>query len=94
MNQKIQNGVSGISITKEREAETETNFLCKIEFYYPDNKDELNDTIEELKLKGRSNESDNKMNVNVFGEKTIRDRLIVFDDVSGLADKSKKFISF
>ena len=86
--------VSGISITKEREAEIETNFSCKIEFYYPDNKDELNDTTEELKLRSRSHESDDKTNVNVFGEKTIRDRLIVFDDVSGLADESKKFISF
>ena len=35
-----------------------------------------------------------KNNVNVFGEKLIRDRLIVFDDVSGLADDSKKFVSF
>ena len=26
-----------------------------------------------------------------FGEKTNRDQLIVMDDVSGLADKSKKF---
>ena len=84
--------VSGISITKERETETETNFSCK--FYYPDNKHELNDTIEELKLKSRRDESDNKTNVNVFREKTIRDRLIVFDNVSGLADESKKFISF
>ena len=52
----------------------------------------MNDTIEELKLKSRSDESDNKTNVNVFGEKTIHDRLIVFDDVSGLADESKTFI--
>ena len=29
-----------------------------------------------------------------FGEKSTRDRLIVFDDVSGLADTSKKFVSF
>ena len=54
----------------------------------------MNDTIEELKLKSRNDESDNKTNVNVFVEKTICDRLIVFDDVSSLADKSKKFISF
>ena len=38
---------------------------------------------------------DNLKNVkNIFGEKSVRDRLIVFDDVSGLADDSKKFISF
>ena len=29
-----------------------------------------------------------------FGENSIRDRLIVFDNVSGLADNSKKFASF
>ena len=65
--------VSGISITNEREGEIETNFSCKIEFYYLDNNDELNDTIEGLKFKSRSEESDNKTNVNVLGEKTIRD---------------------
>ena len=58
--------VSGISITKEREAEIETNFSCKIEIYYPDNKDELNDTIEELKLKSRSDESDKKNKCKCF----------------------------
>ena len=31
---------------------------------------------------------------NIFGEKSVRDRLIVFDDVSGLTDDSKKFVSF
>ena len=38
---------------------------------------------------------DNLKNVkNIFGEKSVHDRLIVFDDVSGLADDSKKFVSF
>ena len=39
--------------------------------------------------------SDEEDIVNIgFGEKAKRDRLIVMDDVSGLADKSKKFASF
>ena len=37
---------------------------------------------------------DNLKNVkNIFGEKSVRDRLIVFDDVSGLADDLKKFVN-
>ena len=35
-----------------------------------------------------------KLNINVFGENSIHNRLIVFDDVSGLADNSKKFAIF
>ena len=37
----------------------------------------------------RSDETDNKNNVNnIFGEKTTRDRLIVLNEVSDLADES------
>ena len=57
--------------------------------------DELSDQLDEFKLESKSNELDNLKNVkNIFGEKSVRDRLIVFDDVSGLADDSKKFFSF
>ena len=87
--------VSGIRLSKKREAEIETNFSCKIEFHYPADEDELSDQLEEFKLKSENDESTDSNNVNnVFGEKSIRDRLIVFDDVSGLADDSKKFVSF
>ena len=40
-----------------------------------------------------SNEDDDIVNIG-FGEKTNRNRLILMDVVSGLADKSKKFASF
>ena len=57
--------------------------------------DELSDQLDQFKLESKSNELDNLKNVkNIFGEKSVRDRLIVFDDVSGLADYSKKFFSF
>ena len=91
--------VSGIRLSKKREAEIESNFSCEIDFSYPNDEDELVDKLEEFKLESES-EDDNSNNlnndniVNVFGEKTTRDKLIVFDDVSGLADDSKKFISF
>ena len=87
--------VSGIELSKTREAEIETNFSCKVNFHYPSDEDELSDQLDQFKLESKSNETDNLKNVkNIFGEKSVRDRLIVFDDVSGLADDSKKFVSF
>ena len=87
--------VSGIYLTKEREAEIESNFNCKVKFAYPSDKDELADKLEEYKLESETEKKDkNKDNVNIFGEKSERDKLIVLDDVSGLADDSKKFVNF
>ena len=92
--------VSGIRLSQRREAEIASNFSCDIEFSYPNDADELSDKLEEFKLESESDETTttttttNNNNVNVFGEKSARDRLIVFDDVSGLADDSKKFVSF
>ena len=57
--------------------------------------DKLSDQLYQFKLGSKSNETDNLKNVkNIFGEKSVRDRLIVFDNISGLADDSKKFVSF
>ena len=93
--------ISGISLTKNREAEIQTNFSCEVEFYYPADEDEFDAILEELKSKSRGDEEtaddndDYETNVNnVFGENSIRDRLIVFDDVSGLADNSKNLQVF
>ena len=87
--------ISGISLTKNREAEIQTNFSCEVEFYYPADEDEFDAILEELKSKSRGDDEetandDYETNVNVFGENSIRGRLIVFDDVSGSADNSKK----
>ena len=88
--------VSGIRLNGKREAEIESNFSCEVNFAYPTDKEELADKIEEYKLESESeNDNDNFDNVNnTFGENKKRDKLIVFDDVSGLADDSKKFGSF
>ena len=85
--------VSGIRLNKRREAEIESNFSCEVKFSYPIDEDELSDKLEEFKLESES-ENNNINNVNVFGETSVRDRLIVFDDDSGLTDTSKKFVSF
>ena len=93
--------VSEIRLSQRREAEIASNLSCDIEFSYPNDADELSDKLEEFKLESESDETatattttTNNNNVNIFGEKSARDRLIVFDDVSGLADDSKKFEVF
>ena len=93
---KIVKWVSGIRLNGKREAEIESNFSCEVNFAYPTDKEKLADKIEEYKLESESeNDNDNFDNVNnTFGENKKRDKLIVFDDVSGLADNSKKFGSF
>ena len=89
--------VSGIQLNGSREAEIESNFSCDISFFYPNDVNELADLIEEFKLEVETENEDkteNDVTSNIFGEKIDRDRLIVFDDVSGLADHSNKFASF
>ena len=89
--------VSGIQLNESREAEIESNFSCDISFYYPNDVNDLSDLIEEFKLEVESEktESENEnVTSSIFGEKINRDRLIVFDDVSGLADNSNKFANF
>ena len=89
--------VSGIQLNESREAEIESNFSCDISFFYPNDVNELADLIEEFKLEVETeneNEKTENENVTIFGEIINRDRLIVFDDVSGLADNSNKFANF
>ena len=86
--------VSGIQLNASREAEIESNFSCDISFFYPTDINELIDLIEEFKLEVETEEPQNENVTSIFGEKINRDRLIVFDDVSGLADHSNKFANF
>ena len=86
--------ISGIKLNASREAEIESNFSCETSFFYPNDINELADLLEEFKLEVETEETENNDNVNIFGEIINRDRLIVFDDVSGLADNSNKFASF
>ena len=88
-----------IPLTAKREAETQSNFSCEVKFYCLRSIEELDDLLEEFKQKSRSDEeatsdSQSAKNISVFREKSNRDRLIVLDDVSGLADESKEFASF
>ena len=94
--------ISGIDIDKRREAEIKSYFNTEIEVHIAKEQDELDSLIETFKLQSREvsddrsrEESDENHNVNnSFGENTKLDRLIIMDDVSGVADVSKKFANF
>ena len=86
--------ISGIRLNASREAEIESNFSCEVSFFYPNEINEVGDLLEEFKLEVETEETTNDDNVNIFGEVIDRDRLIAFDNVSGLADNSNKFASF
>ena len=73
--------VSSIILTREREAEIESCFQCEVEFHYPQDQVALSDIIEEFKNGSSKNSNENNVN-NIFGEKTLRDRLIIIDDAS------------
>ena len=85
--------VSYIILTREKETEIESCFQCEVEFHSPQDQVALSDLIEEFKNRSSKNSSENNLN-NIFNEKTVRDRLIIMDDVSGLANESKKFAAF
>ena len=89
--------ISKIELSVAREHQVRESFCyASVEFHYPNDLAEFETTLKLLK--------DNKKNVNSnindeaddlgIGEKDVLDRLIVMDDVSGLADKSNKFCSF
>ena len=78
---------------REKEAEIESCFQCEVEFHYSQDQVALSDLIEGFKSRSSRNSNENNVN-NIFGEKTVGDRLIIMDDFSGLADKSKKSAAF
>ena len=83
--------ISRIGIDKQREAEIQSYYSNETEVHIAKEQDELESLIETFKLRSRE-ESDNNDNVNnSFGENKKLDRLIIMDDVSGVADISKKF---
>ena len=95
--------VSFIKLEKQREAEIQYCFECELDFYYPRNKKQFEELLEYFKTKSNSSEIENNNihseidDVNYltnYGEKSIRSRLIVMDDVSGFADLSTKFANF
>ena len=97
--------VSYIKLDKQREPELQSCFDSQLDFYYPRNREQFEELLEYFKTKSSSAEPDDTHSdqdfssdvVNYganYGGKSQRNRLIVMDDVSGLADLSVKFASF
>ena len=84
--------ISGIEIDSSREAQIQSCFSNETEVYVATEKDELDLLIEKFKQVKQDN--DNVNISNSFGELKKMDRLIVLDDVSGVADLSKNFANF
>ena len=89
--------ISKIELSIAREHQIRESFCyATVEFHYPNDITEFETILELLK----DNESDVNININDeaddlgIGENDVFDRLIVMDDVSGLADKSNEFCSF
>ena len=89
--------VSGIAINNKREAEIQLYFKNETEVHIAQDQDKLDSLIDTFKQRSHENYDDNSNNSNVnssFGENRKMDRLIIMDDVSGIADISKKFSNF
>ena len=93
--------ISGIEIDKTREAKIQSYFSNETEVYVAKEQDELDSLIETFKFRSRedtannNNNNNNNNNINnSFREKKKLDQLIIMDDVSGVADVSKKFANF
>ena len=85
--------ISAIDIDKKREAKIQSYFSNEAEVYVAKEQDELDSLIETFKLRSREESTDNNVN-NSFGKNKKLDRLITMDDVSGVADVSKKLANF
>ena len=88
--------ISGIDIDEKREAEIQSSFSNETEFHIAKEPEELDSLIETFKLRSKAedNEKDTKNVKSLFGKNKKVDRLIIMDDVSGVADISKKFANF
>ena len=81
--------ISKISLSTEREDNIRDCFANQqVHFEYPINIDEFEDLLEIYKRKKRDCKE------NVLGENIVVDRLVVMDDVSGLAERSETFSKF
>ena len=85
--------ISGIDIYKKREAKIQSCFSNETEVHVAKEPDELELLVETFKLRTHDIPDENDVN-SLFGENKKVDCLIVMEDVSGVADISKRFANF
>ena len=87
--------VSGIVIDKKREAEIQSYFRNETEVHIAQDQDQLDSLNDTFKQRSHEKYDDNSNNVNSSsGENRKLHRLIIMDDVSGIANVSKNFSDF
>ena len=77
-----------------REAKIQSYFSNETEVHVAKEQDELDSLIETFKLRLREETTDDNNVNNSFGENKKLDQLIIMDDVSGVADVSKRCANF
>ena len=86
--------ISKIELSKAREEQIrKTSYYASVGFHYPEDLADFDALLESFKDEKLQDENDD-VNSIVMGENRELDRLIVMDNVSGLADKSTEFSSF
>ena len=81
--------ISKIELSKDREENIRDCFVKQnVKFDYPNNVEELDDLLEMYRCQ-KADYIENDL-----GENMVFDKLIVMDDVSGLAGKSDEFANF
>ena len=88
--------LSKIMLSQDRQQNISSCFDLKVNFKYPQTLDEFNVEVDffQKKKKKKKKETDDSIANNVMDEKNIFNKLIVMDDVSGLADRSNNFANF
>ena len=81
--------ISKLELSKDREENIRDCFTDQVvKFDYPNNVEEFNDLLEMYRLKKA------EYIENDLGENMVLDKVIVMDEVSGLADKSDDLLIF
>ena len=82
--------ISNIPLSGEREKNISTCFKKTVKFKYPETVDQFDMGLTFFQRKRQSNDS---IDI-VMGEDNVFNKLVVMDEVSGLADKSNNFAFF
>ena len=86
--------VSSVQLSKSREAEIQSCFNSRVEFHHAQDVEDLKELIEKFKFRTENLVENDSVNISVYGENKVMNRLIVMDDLSGLADSCKEFADF
>ena len=92
---KTADWVSKINLFRGREDNLRKTFsYASVEFHYPEDLSEFDTLLETFRDEEAEEEDNSDVNNIIMGEIRELDRLIVMDNVSGLAGKSNEFSSF